>query len=236
MGLVWNITRAADEAEALAAELAQAGIAAKSLPCIARESLPWPAVPEGALLFITSAAATPVPDSARGHQVATLAPKLSALLRGQGLAVVVEAKGGVVSLAEAVAAHWKAAGGSARRTLFYPTSDLAPSQPEHQQARRLLEPLAEVAVHACYRVVAPPQLARDVGALAPDAGLVFFSPSAVLNFFAALREQNRPAPRTVVAHGASTARAWAAARPEGWPEAFTLSREVPLAETLRRLS
>lgn len=228
----WTITRAAAEAEALAGELRAQGLEARALPCIEREDLGWPPVPEGALLFLTSAAVLPIPEQAARSPVAALA-KVAQALKLSGREVLVESGGGAVALANALAEAWQAVAPSVRAQIFYPHSDLAPEEPEHAEARQVLERCGDVTARAVYRVAAPPRLAERVADLGPGAGLVFFSPSAVRNFLAA-----RPAaaPARVVAFGGSTARAWNEARPAGWPEAALHPRDLSLAETLRRQS
>ena len=233
MAVVWNITRAADEADALARELEAQGLRARSLPCIERRWLGWPDIPAGALLFLTSTAALPIPDEARSNPVAALA-KVAEVLRREGRAVLVDSSGGVVSLASALAELWGSGAARERPRVLYPASDLAPREPEHLEAVARLARVADVTCHAAYRVVPPEALAQSLSALGADSGLVFFSPSAVRHFLAAAA--NTPAPRAVVVHGASTQRAWDEARPRDWPGATEHAREQPLADTLRRFS
>lgn len=233
MAVVWNITRAADDADAMARELEAQGVPARSLPCIAREHLAWPAVPPGALLFLTSAAVLPLPDDARENPIAALG-RVAAALRRAGREVLVDSDGGVVSLASRLADLFTATALNERVRVLYPTSDLAHEQLEHTEALHRLARFADVCVHAVYRVVPPSQLERALLGLRPESGLVFFSPSAVKHFFAAAA--HLPPPRAVVTHGASTLRAWSEARPHGWPDAVAHARELPLADTLRRFS
>lgn len=232
MAVRWTITRAAAEAEALAGELCAQGLEARALPCIEREELGWPPVPEGALLFLTSTAVLPIPQQAARSPVAALA-KVAQALKLSGREVLVESSGGAVALAVALADAWQSVAPGVRTRIFYPHSDLAPEEPEHAEARRVLSLCGEVTAHAVYRVVAPARLAERLADLGPNAGLVFFSPSAVKNFLSA---RAAAAPVQVVAFGGSTARAWNEGRPPGWPEAVLHPRDLSLAETLRRLS
>jgi uroporphyrinogen-III synthase len=233
MAVVWNITRAADDADEMARALEAQGVSARSLPCIAREKLAWPALPPDALLFLTSAAVLPLPDDARDNPVAALGRVASALRRA-GREVLVDSDGGVVSLASRLAEVFGALAANVRLRLVYPTSDLAHEQLEHTEALYRLTRFADVSVHAVYRVVPPAELERALLGLRPESGLVFFSPSAVKHFFAAAAQV--PPPRAVVTHGASTLRAWEDARPRGWPDAVAHAREQPLADTLKRFS
>jgi uroporphyrinogen-III synthase len=235
MAVVWNITRAADEAESLVRELEAQGLEARALPCIERTRLGWPKVPASALLFLTSAAALPIPDEARENRVVALG-KAAEALRKEGRQIFAESEGGVVSLASAFADAWARHGAGERAQVMYLCSTLASEQAEHAEALVRMARFADVTTHVVYRVAPPPNLSQALRTVCAGSGLVFFSPSAVTHFLAAQRDAQMPAPAAVVTHGASTARAWNDARPAGWPEAVGHVRDLPLIETLRRFS
>jgi uroporphyrinogen-III synthase len=235
MAVIWNITRAVDEAEPTVRELEAQGFKARALPCIARSALAWPRVPAGALLFLTSAATLPVPDAARGNAVVALG-RVAQLLRASGHQVIAETDGGVVALASRFAEVWERRGSDERPRVLYLCSDLAASEPEHAEAMSRLARFCDATTHAVYRVTPPAALAESLRVLCTECGLVFFSPSGVRNFLEAARGAILPRPAAVVTFGASTARAWSERRPPGWPDAVPHARDLPLSDTLRRLA
>lgn len=227
----WVITRAADEAASQCEALREAGMAAVALPCVERVLRPVHAWrPDGyRVVLLTSAAAVhAVRSTLSGFPgvLAALAPHTSAVLRASGLSATIEASGGAVALAHAVAAHVKQL--AVRAPVFwYPSSDAGQRAEEQTAAVALLEALGPVTRQVVYETRAPRGLAEAVGQLPERFQLFFASPSAVEHFFAV---RPRSAPERVACWGHST---WLAARVH-CPTAFEVDRARPLTESLSK--
>jgi hypothetical protein len=123
--------------------------------------------------------------------------------------------------------------------VFYPTSDVAQRQPEHQAAVATLAGRLKVQTKAVYSTVPPDNLAQELAALrAPGVtrlplGYAFWSPSAIGNFAAAGGFELLPGP--VVLIGGSTLRSWQECAPPAWRRAYRHDAETPLEWSLRFL-
>jgi hypothetical protein len=147
--------------------------------------------------------------------------------------VGITAKGGVRELAQAVHDSPAVPAGA---NVFYPTSDVALRQPEHQAAVATLSQRLTVHTQAVYSTVAPANLGQELGALRSNSahtGYCFWSPSAIDNFAAA--EGFGLAPGPVVLVGGSTGRCWRETAPPPWRRAFKHDAATPLEWSLRFL-
>jgi hypothetical protein len=124
--------------------------------------------------------------------------------------------------------------------VFYPTSDVALRQPEHQAAVTTLSQRLRVHAQAVYSTTAPENLAQELAALrtpSPAAraplGFCFWSPSAIENFAAAGGFMLSPGPAVLI--GGSTMRCWRDQAPSPWQLAYKHDAETPLEWSLRFL-
>lgn len=229
----WWITRSVDEAEAMAAELRAAGLDAGALPLIERRRERWPADwPPGDkdqthVVFITSGeTAKQLLEHGVGNAwVAALEPNCTRILREGGVEPRFCSGGGAVELARTVAS----ARAGARLHVHYPTSDAGLLRDEQDDALRLLELAGPVNRFVSYRVHTPAGAGRQLSSTNEGDGWLFFSPSAVENFFSL----SGPRPSRVWCHGRSTREAWQAQREALWPDAGLLAPGVDLAAQLR---
>ncbi len=224
----WIITRPQAEAAELVGALKSVGITARAISCVERHFLDWPWPPprhEAGWVLVTSAAMAErlglIPDYIR---VAALAPKTTQALERRGLAVSLSAVGGVEALAEALEAEWVREK-RPKWFIHYPTSDLGLAANEQSSAMGLLEHFATVKRYEAYRSVAPRELAAQASMVGPEAGVIFFSPSAVKHWL----EVSGARPRAVLCHGGSTLDAYEASRPLGWPKGHLATGEFPQA-------
>ncbi len=125
--------------------------------------------------------------------------------------------------------------------MFYPTSDAALRQPEHQAAVATLSQRLRVHTQAVYSTVAPDNLAQELAALrAPDshattaAGLLLLESVGHREFRAPRAASSLP-PGPVVLIGGSTMRCWRETRTAAWRRAFAHDAETPLEWSLRFL-
>lgn len=225
----WAITRAADDATVQCEALWKAGLTAFALPCVERVLRPvheWRPDGDGVVFLTSATAVSAVRQTLSGFPgaLAALSPHTSAALRASGLVPTIEAEGGAVSLAHAVAAHVKQL--ALRAPVFwYPTSDAGARADEQAAAVALLEALGPVARQVVYETRAPRGLAEAVARLPQRFHLFFASPSAVEHFVAA---RAPVAPDRVACWGHSTL---LAARAH-FPTAVEVARHRPLAESL----
>jgi uroporphyrinogen-III synthase len=237
----WIITKSQPHADSVVIQLRRLGLTAVALPCIDHQWHDWPELRRigaagRALLFVTSRAAAARIEVPHGVAVAAIAPTTAATLEGRGIRVAFTSRGGVRELAQAVHDSRELADGA---HIFYPTSDAALRQPEHQAAVELLSRRLKVHVHAVYSTVVPGNLAHEIAALRttgnPHAphGFCFWSPSAIGNFAAARGFDLDPGP--VVLIGGSTERSWHETAPAPWRRAFRHDAETPLEWSLRFL-
>jgi uroporphyrinogen-III synthase len=240
----WIVTKSQPHADSLVIQLRRQGLSALAVPCIDHRWHDWPDLRRigssgAALLFVTSRAAAARIDVPAGIQVAAIAPTTSATLEARGIRVGLTAHGGVRELAQAVVDSPAIPSGA---DVFYPTSDAALRQPEHQAAVSTLSQRLRVHVHAVYSTTAPDNLAHELAALAalatpsPPAlplAFCFWSPSAIENFMAARGFQLPPGPTVLV--GGSTERCWRARAPQNWRYAYKHDAETPLEWSLRFL-
>jgi uroporphyrinogen-III synthase len=238
----WIITKSQPHADSLVIQLRRQGLCAVALPCIDHQWRDWPELRRigaggAALLFVTSRAAAARIDVPRGILVAAIAPTTSATLEARGIRVGLAARGGVRELAQAVVGS---AAVPPNAEVFYPTSDAALRQPEHETAVSILSQRLRVHVQAVYSTVTPPNLSQELAALrAPDAtshaapGFCFWSPSAIENFAAARGFEQAPGP--VVLVGGSTERCWREMAPAPWRHAYRHDARTPLEWSLRFL-
>jgi hypothetical protein len=145
--------------------------------------------------------------------------------------------GGVRELAQVVSGSASIPDGT---EVFYPTSDVALRQPEHQAAVAALSQRLRVHTRAVYSTVAPDNLAQELGALRmPESparaplGFCFWSPSSIDNFGAARGFGLAPGP--VVLIGGSTMRSWRETAPAEWRRAYQHDADTPLEWSLRFL-
>lgn len=242
MPYTWIITKSQPHADSVVIQLRRQGIAARALPCIDHQWLDWPELRRigaggHALLFVTSRAAAARIEVPRGIPVAAISPTTSATLESRGIPVTLSARGGVRELAQAVHDSAAIADGT---EVFYPTSDAALRQPEHQAAVEILSRRFHVNVRAVYSTRTPDNLRQELLALDPGAqgmpapqGYCFWSPSAIENFAAAGGFELAPGP--VVLIGGSTERSWREKSPAPWRRAFRHDAETPLEWSLRFL-
>jgi uroporphyrinogen-III synthase len=238
----WIITKSQPHADSVVIQLRRQGMGALAIPCIEHQWRDWPELRRmgatgAAILFITSRAAAAridVPQEVNsGITVAAISPTTSATLEARGIRVALTAKGGVRDLAQAVHDSPAVPAGA---DVFYPTSDAALRQPEHQAAVATLAQRLTVHTKAVYSTVAPANLGQELGALRANAaqpGYCFWSPSAIENFAAA--EGFGLAPGPVVLVGGSTERCWRETAPPAWRRAFKHDAETPLEWSLRFL-
>jgi uroporphyrinogen-III synthase len=238
----WIITKSQPHADSVVIQLRRLGLAALALPCIEHQWHDWPELrrigaASRALLFVTSRAAAARIEVPQGVTVAAIAPTTSATLEGRGIRVTLTARGGVRELAQAVHESNDVASGT---DIFYPTSDAALRQPEHQAAVETLSQRLNVHVRAVYSTVTPDNLRQGIATLqageqaipAPH-GYCFWSPSAITSFAAARGFDLAPGP--VVLVGGSTERSWRETAPAPWRRAFRHDAETPLEWSLRFL-
>ncbi len=237
----WIITKSQPHADSVVIQLRRVGLAALALPCIEHQWRDWPELrrigaSKRALLFVTSRAAAARIEVPQGTAVAAISPTTSATLEGRGIRVALTARGGVRELAQAVHDSGAVADGT---DIFYPTSDAALRQPEHQAAVSTLSRRLEVHVRAVYSTVVPGNLGHEIANLRaaqnPHAphGFCFWSPSAIANFAATCGFELSPGP--VVLIGGSTERSWQESAPPPWRRAFRHDAETPLEWSLRFL-
>src|SRR5688572_21146811 len=223
----WIITKSQPHADSVVIQLRRQGLNALALPCIEHQWRDWPELRRvgaagAAILFVTSRAAAARIDVPQGVNngvvVAAITPTTSATLEARGIRVGLTAKGGVRDLAQAVHDSPLVPDGA---DVFYPTSDVALRQPEHQSAVATLSQRLKVHTNAVYSTVAPANLAQELGALRGNTaqpGYCFWSPSAIDNFAAADGFGLAPGPAVLV--GGSTERRWRETAPPAWRRAF----------------
>jgi uroporphyrinogen-III synthase len=242
----WIITKSQPHADSVVIQLRRQNFHALALPCIEHQWLDWPELRRmgaagPAVLFVTSRAAAARVDiplnvdrvADKAVTVAAIAPTTSGTLESRGIRVGLTARGGVRELAQAV--HESAAI-PAGAEVFYPTSDAALRQPEHQAAVATLSQRLNVHVRAVYSTVAPANLEQELaGSCNPQlpSGYCFWSPSAIENFAAARGFELAPGPAVLV--GGSTQRCWRENAPPAWRHAFRHDAETPLEWSLRFL-
>ncbi len=241
MAFTWIITKSQPHADSLVIQLRRQGFAALAICCIEHRWRDWPELRRigasgAALLFVTSRATAARIDVPQGSLVAAIAPTTSATLEARGIRVGLTAHGGVRELAQAVVDSPAIPAGA---DVFYPTSDAALRQPEHQTAVATLAQRLRVHTQAVYSTVAPENLVQELAALrAPEApglrlGYCFWSPSAIENFTTARGFELTPGP--VVLVGGSTERCWRERAPPPWRYAYKHDAETPLEWSLRFL-
>jgi uroporphyrinogen-III synthase len=238
----WIVTKSQPHADSLVIQLRRQGFRALAISCIDHQWRDWPELRRigangAALLFVTSRAAAARIDVPQGIMVAAIAPTTSATLQARGIHVGLSAPGGVRELAQAVHDSGAVPAGAA---VFYPTSDAALRQPEHQAAVATLSQRLRVHTQAVYSTVAPGNLAQELAALRtadspapPPLGFCFWSPSSIENFAGARGFELAPAP--VVLIGGSTMRCWRETAPTAWRRAYQHDAETPLEWSLRFL-
>ena len=239
MAYTWVITKSQPHADSVVIQLRRLGFAALAIPCIEHQWHDWPELRQigasgAAVLFVTSRAAAARVEAPQGVTVAAITPTTSATLEARGIRVNLTARGGVRELARTVVESGAVPDGA---EVFYPTSDAAQRQPEHQAAVATLGTRLRVRTHAVYSTVAPPSLAGALAELPQTSrgaqGFAFWSPSAVENFAAAGGFGLSPGP--VVLVGGSTARCWSESAPPAWRRAYNHDAETPLEWSLRFL-
>ena len=241
MPFTWIVTKSQPHADSVVIQLRRQGFDALAVCCIEHRWHDWPELKRigasgPALLFVTSRAAAARVEVPAGTLVAAIAPTTSATLEARGIRVGLNAHGGVRELAQAVANSATIPDGA---QVFYPTSDVALRQPEHQSAVATLGQRLRVFTQAVYSTVAPDNLAQELAALrSPGAvrsppGYCFWSPSAIGNFAAAGGFDLRPGPAVLI--GGSTLRSWQESAPPAWRRAYRHDAETPLEWSLRFL-
>jgi uroporphyrinogen-III synthase len=236
----WIVTKSQPHADSLVIQLRRQNIDALALCCVEHQWRDWPELHRlganaPALVFVTSRAAAARIQVSQVATVAAISPVTSATLEARGISVSINATGGVRDLARAVNESRLVIDGT---EVFYPTSDAALRQPEHQAAVAALSQRLKVRVQAVYSTVAPANLAQELAALGNGRsdrapGFVFWSPSAIENFVAARGFELPPAP--VVLVGGSTERSWQEIAPPAWRRAFRHDVDTPLEWSLRFL-
>jgi uroporphyrinogen-III synthase len=238
----WIVTKSQPHADSLVIQLRRQGFRASAIACIEHQWRDWPELRRmgangAALLFVTSRAAAARIEVPKGTLVAAIAPTTSATLEARGIRVGLAAHGGARELAQAV--HDSSAV-PAQSDVFYPTSDVAQRQPEHQAAVSTLSRRLRVHTQAVYSTVAPDNLAQELAALsapgssaATPLGFCFWSPSAIENFATAGGFELDPGPAVLV--GGSTERCWREHAPPSWRHAYKHDAETPLEWSLRFL-
>jgi uroporphyrinogen-III synthase len=242
LAYTWIVTKSQPHADSLVIQLRRQGLCALAIPCIEHQWRDWPELRRigaagTALLFVTSRAAAARIDVPHGVLVAAIAPTTSATLEARGIRVSLAAHGGARELAQAVVDSPAIPAGA---EVFYPTSDAALRQPEHQAAVATLSQRLRVHAQAVYSTEAPGNLAQELTSLtAPDAtarpplGFCFWSPSAIENFAAARGFELPPGPAVLI--GGSTERCWRQTAPPEWRSAYKHDAETPLEWSLRFL-
>ena len=238
----WIVTKSQPHADSLVIQLRRQGLCALAVPCIDHRWRDWPELRRigaggAALLFVTSRAAAARIDVPNGILVAAIAPTTSATLEARGIRVGLSAHGGVRELAQAVVDSPAIPSGA---DVFYPTSDAALRQPEHQAAVATLSQRLRVHTQAVYSTVAPENLVQELAALrtpeateGPPPGYCFWSPSAIENFTTARGFELTPGPAVLI--GGSTERCWRECAPPQWRYAYKHDAETPLEWSLRFL-
>jgi uroporphyrinogen-III synthase len=234
----WIITKSQPHADSLVIQLRRQGFDALAICCIDHQWREWPALRQigaagPALLFVTSRAAAARVEVPQGTLVAAIAPTTSATLEARGIKVSIATPGGVQALARAVSESGTVPDNA---EVFYPTSDAALRQPEHQLAVATLGARLRVHTQAVYTTVAPPNLPQEIAALRganAALGVAFWSPSAIENFSAAGGFELSPGPAVLV--GGSTQRCWRELAPPEWRRAYSHDAETPLEWSLRFL-
>jgi uroporphyrinogen-III synthase len=242
LSFTWIVTKSQPHADSLVIQLRRQGLSALAICCIEHQWRDWPQLRRigasgTALLFVTSRAAAARIDVPQGVLVAAIAPTTSATLEARGIRVGLAAHGGVRELAQAVVDSPAVPSGA---DVFYPTSDAALRQPEHQAAVATLSQRLRVHTQAVYSTVAPDNLTQELAALrAPEVsgglplGYCFWSPSAIGNFRTARGFELPPGP--VVLVGGSTERCWRESAPQEWRHACKHDAETPIEWSLRFL-
>lgn len=218
----WLLTREADDARVDREVLDARGVPVVEVPCVETAWRAWPwSSPALDVTFFTSRRAVEAWVRAGRpplHEVVAVSPSTSGALRALDVVPVLEVEGGVVALAEHLAARWDVLGRPPTQ-VRYPTSSAGPGSAEQERALQVLAQLGEVDRRVVYDVRAPPGLEAALEAATQFSwSATFASPSAVSHFFAAL-DAPRP-PHHVVCLGQSTARAWNELRPPAWPVAI----------------
>jgi uroporphyrinogen-III synthase len=238
----WIITKSQPHADSLVIRLRRQGMRAAAVPCVEHQWHDWPELRRigasgAALLFVTSRAAAARVEVPNGTLVAAIAPTTSATLQARGIRVALSAHGGACELARVVCDSTAI---PADAEVFYPTSDVAQRQPEHQAAVSTLSRRFRVHSEAVYSTVAPANLAHELATLRAPAspeqtphGFCFWSPSAVENFSTAGAFTMEPGP--VVLIGGSTERCWQERAPSTWHRTFKHEAGTPLEWSLRFL-
>ena len=242
MPFTWIVTKSQPHADSLVIQLRRQGLTALAIPCIDHRWHDWAELRRigasgTALLFVTSRAAAARIDVPQGILVAAIAPTTSATLEARGIRVGLAAHGGVRELAQAVVDSPVVPAGA---DVFYPTSDVALRQPEHQAAVATLSQRLRVHAQAVYSTVAPENLVQELAALRASetpagapSGYCFWSPSAIENFASARGFELPPGP--VVLIGGSTERCWRERAPPEWRHIYKHDAETPLEWSLRFL-
>jgi len=242
LAYTWIVTKSQPHADSLVIQLRRQGLCSLAIPCIEHQWRDWPELRRigaagAALLFVTSRAAAARIDVPKGILVAAIAPTTSSTLEARGIRVGLAAHGGARELAQAAIDSPALPTGA---EVFYPTSDAALRQPEHQAAVATLSQRFRVHAQAVYSTVAPANLNQELTALrAPDAtarpplGYCFWSPSAIENFATARGFDLPQGPAVLV--GGSTERCWRENSPPHWRSAFKHDAETPLEWSLRFL-
>ena len=241
MPFTWIVTKSQPHADSVVIQLRRQNFDALAVCCIEHRWHDWPELGRigsagPALLFVTSRAAAARVEVPAGTMVAAIAPTTSATLEARGIRVGISAHGGVRELAQAVLESAKVPDGA---QVFYPTSDVAQRQPEHQAAVATLGRRLRVHTHPVYSTTAPDNLAQQLAALRSSGelrfppGYAFWSPSAIANFAAAGGFELPPGP--VVLIGGSTLRSWQECAPPTWRRAYRHDAETPLEWSLRFL-
>jgi uroporphyrinogen-III synthase len=238
----WIVTKSQPHADSLVIQLRRQGFRASAISCIEHQWRDWPELRRigaagAALLFVTSRAAAARIEVPVGTMVAAIAPTTSSTLEARGIRVALAAHGGARELAQAVHDSSAIPPGA---EVFYPTSDVALRQPEHQAAVATLSQRLRVHTQAVYSTVSPGNLAQELAALrAPDSpatpplGFCFWSPSAIENFAAARGFGLPPGPAVLT--GGSTMRCWHEIAPPHWRQSYKHDAETPLEWSLRFL-
>lgn len=241
MPYTWIITKSQPHADSVVIQLRRQNFRALAIPCIEHQWQDWPELRRmgaggPAVLFVTSRAAAArveAPSADKNFTVAAIAPTTSATLEARGIRVGLAARGGARELAQAVHDSPAIPTGA---EVFYPTSDAALRQPEHQAAVSTLSQRLRVQVRAVYSTTPPEKLDQELAALRalPEkCGYCFWSPSAIENFATAQGFALPPGP--VVLVGNSTERCWRDLAPPGWRRACRHDAETPLEWSLRFL-
>jgi uroporphyrinogen-III synthase len=242
LSYTWIVTKSQPHADSVVIQLRRHGLCALAIPCIEHQWRDWAQLQRigasgPALLFITSRAAAARIDVPHGVLVAAIAPTTSSTLESRGIRVSLAARGGARELAQAVVDSPAIPAGA---EVFYPTSDAALRQPEHQAAVATLSQRLRVHTQAVYSTVAPVNLIHELASLKtadtaakPPLGFCFWSPSAIESFAAAQGFELPPGPAVLI--GGSTERCWRQSAPPAWRSAYKHDAETPLEWSLRFL-